>query len=53
MEGCKRMVDIENDRSKNKKKKPPEDDFDFMLWKSELNSELLSFWRSITEDRQV
>jgi hypothetical protein len=35
-------------------KKPikPKNDFGFMLWKEELNKELLSFWKTITEQYQ-
>jgi len=36
---------------KRVKKMPPlEDDLDFGLLKEELNKELLSFWKAITED---
>ncbi len=52
MEGCRRMVNIKNDKSTNNKQGLPEDNIDFMLWKTELITELLSFWRSMPEGRQ-
>ncbi len=44
-------------RKKNEMEKVPkfpemhggEEDFGFMLWKSELNKELLAFWKSLNE----
>ena len=29
--------------------KPPEEDLEFILWKAELNKELMAFWRSMIE----
>lgn len=52
MEGCRRMDNIKNDKSTNNKQNLPEDDIDFMLWKTELITELLSFWRSMPEGHQ-
>ena len=34
----------------NKKPETPEEDLRFILWKAELNKELLSFWKSIMEE---
>jgi len=34
----------------NKKPEMLEEDFKFMLWKTELNKELLSFWESMMEE---
>ena len=45
----RRTLDIEQVKSKNHKQDAPEDDLDFMLWKTELNKELLSFWKSLQE----
>ena len=28
---------------------PPEEDLQFILWKAELNKELLEFWKSMLE----
>ena len=44
------MVNIENDSSNSSSEKEDEENFDFILWKSELNIELLSFWKTITEE---
>ena len=52
MEGCRRMVKIKDDKPTNKQDLT-EDDIDFMLWKTELIAELLSFWRSMPERRQA
>ncbi|MCK5260852.1 MAG: hypothetical protein KAJ44_01575 [Thermoplasmatales archaeon] len=46
------MVNIKNDESTNNKQDLPENDIDFMLWKTELITELLSFWRSMPEGHQ-
>lgn len=32
---------------KNGSLKPPEEDLQFILWKAELNKELLEFWKSM------
>ena len=34
---------------KNGSSGPPEDDLQFILWKAELNKELLEFWKSMLE----
>jgi len=52
MEDCKKGLDEEKDYSSNKKENSPKDDLDFNLWKSELNSDLLSFWKSMVESNQ-
>jgi len=52
MEGCKKIMDEEKNYSSNKRDNAPKDDLDFKLWKSELNSELLSFWKSMVEGSQ-
>jgi len=49
MKNRRRLLFIRNDESSNNSHKPPEHDMDFMLWKAELNNELLSFWKLITE----
>jgi len=51
MEGNKRMGEEKN-YSSNKKVASPKNTLDFILWKTELNSELLSFWKSMTENEQ-
>ena len=51
MKKHKRMGNIKNDKSSNIKQKF-EDDIDFMLWKMELNTELLSFWKSIVKSNK-
>jgi hypothetical protein len=50
MKNCKRLLFIKNDESSKNSHKPHEDDLDFMSWKAELNSELLSFWKSLDEN---
>lgn len=52
MEGCKKIMDEEKNYSSDKKDNVPKDDLDFNLWKSELNSELLSFWKLMVEGSQ-
>lgn len=42
----------EKDFSSNRKGSSHKDTLDFILWKTELNSELLSFWKSMTECNQ-
>jgi hypothetical protein len=34
----------------NKNPEMPEEDLRFILWKAELNKELLSFWESMMEE---
>ena len=51
MEGSKRMEEEKN-YSTNKKGNISKDNLDFLLWKTELNSELLSFWKSMVESDQ-
>ena len=51
----KKNIGILNERNPNNvrdKADTREDDLGFMLWKAELNKELLSFWKSITEQYQ-
>lgn len=50
MKKYRRMVNIKNKSSNNRKES--EDDIDFMLWKIELNTELLSFWKSIAKSEE-
>lgn len=50
MKNCKRLSFLKNGDSSNNLHKSHEDDLDFMLWKAELNSELLSFWKSLDEN---
>jgi len=45
---CRTTSKNKNDTSA-RNKESSEDDIDFMLWKIELNTELLSFWKSIVE----
>ena len=40
------------EKNKNRVSSHPEDDFGFLLWKSELNKELLSFWKLLAEHYQ-
>lgn len=49
MKDIKRMVVSEEVRSLNKKQPDLKEDIDFMLWKNELNKELVSFWESLEE----
>jgi len=44
------MANVRNDRQTSSARKTIEENFDFLLWKSELNSELLYFWRTLTEE---
>lgn len=44
------MVNIENNRPTPSTRKNDDENFDFILWKSELNLELLSFWKTLTEE---
>ena len=50
MKNLRRLLFLRNDESSNNANKPPKKDMDFMSWKAELNSELLSFWKSIEEN---
>jgi hypothetical protein len=47
MEGRRKIKYLDNNGHIDDR--PDEDELDFLLWKSELNSELLSFWKSMTE----
>jgi hypothetical protein len=40
---------LRNNKS-NRRDTSPEEELQFILWKAELNKELLYFWKSITED---
>ena len=44
------MGNLRIERSSPSTKKTIEENFDFQLWKSELNSELMSFWKSLDEE---
>ena len=52
MKNRRRLLFIRNDESSNNTHKPPKQDMDFMMWKAELNSELLSFWKTIEENHE-
>jgi len=47
MKDIKRMVVSEEVGSLNKKQPELKEDIDFMLWKNELNKELVPFWKSL------
>jgi len=47
MKDIKRMVVSEEARAPNNKQPRLQDDIDFMLWKNELNRELVPFWKSL------
>ena len=47
MKDIKRMVVSEEVRAPNKRQAEPKEDIDFMLWKNELNKELIPFWKSL------
>ena len=47
MKDIKRMVVSEEARAPNNKQPKLQDDIDFMLWKNELNKELVPFWKSL------
>ena len=43
----KRYGDINDIKSKENIIKSPEDELQFILWKAELNKELMAFWKSM------
>ena len=48
-----KMLDLKAvEKDKKKTGNHSEDDFGFLLWKSELNKELLSFWKLLAEHYQ-
>jgi hypothetical protein len=47
MKDVKRTEDSEEAGSPNKKQLEAQEDIDFMLWKEELNKELVPFWRAL------
>ena len=47
MKDIKRMVFSEEESSPNRKQPKSIDNIDFMLWKEELNKELIPFWKAL------
>ena len=47
---CRRLLFTKNDESLRNAHELSKENMDFMLWKAELNSELLSFWKSLDEN---
>ena len=45
----KKFGEINNHKNKIEKIDGMEDDLEFILWKAELNKELLSFWKAISK----
>lgn len=45
----KKYGGINNLKSKNDIPGSPEEELQFILWKAELNKELMAFWKSMTE----
>ena len=48
-DGRKIMLDAEKVKFRNNKLDVPENDFDFMQWKTDLNKELFYFWNGLLE----
>jgi hypothetical protein len=42
------MVNVGNNKPDSQRKN--DENFDFILWKSELNNELLSFWKTFDDE---
>ena len=45
----KKYGELNKIKSKENAPKLPEDDLEFILWKAELNKELMAFWKALTE----
>ena len=45
----KKFGEINNIKSKNVIHEVAEEELKFILWKAELNKELMAFWKSITK----
>jgi hypothetical protein len=49
MIGMKKFGEINKPKPSENAPQPPEDELKFILWKAELNKELMAFWRSMTK----
>jgi len=45
----KKYGGINKPRPKDDAPKSPEEELEFILWKAELNKELMAFWKSMTK----
>ena len=45
----KKYGELNKFKTKENNNNPPKDDLEFMLWKAELNKELMAFWKELTE----
>jgi hypothetical protein len=45
----KKCGELNKFNSKDKTPNPPQDDLKFILWKAELNKELMAFWKALTD----
>ena len=48
----KKIIDVENPTSPDKNPVKHEENLDFIVWKEELNKELIPFWKSIVKEYQ-
>ena len=48
----KKYGEINNLKTKNNLPESPEEDLKFILWKAELNKELMDFWKSMTKENK-
>ncbi|MCK4995768.1 MAG: hypothetical protein KAR55_02675 [Thermoplasmatales archaeon] len=45
----KKYGELNNLKNKDNVSKCPEGELEFMLWRAELNKELMAFWKAITK----
>ncbi len=45
----KKYDELNNLKSKDNVPPAPKEELEFMLWKAELNKELMEFWKAITK----
>jgi cysteinyl-tRNA synthetase len=49
VEKVKKYGELNKFKPKENTHNPPKDDPEFILWKSELNKELMEFWKTLTD----
>jgi len=47
----KKYGELNNSKPKQNAPHSPENELEFILWKAELNKELMEFWKAITKTR--
>ena len=45
----KKFGELSNSKPKEKEIPSPKEELEFILWKAELNKELMEFWKAITK----